>query len=128
MGDRPGERRQRGDRIEQFAAEHLTRSGLAVLARNWQTRSGELDIVAREGETLVAVEVRSRRAGAAVDAGMSVSPAKARRVIRAMRAWLAASGLEDVAVRFDAVLVETDADGLPLSVRWERDFFDADAC
>jgi len=126
MTDRPGERRLRGDRIEGLAARHLAAEGLAILERNWRTRSGELDIVAREGETLVAVEVRSRRTGSPIDAAMTLTPAKARRVVRAMRAWLGARGLDDVAVRFDAVLVETDADGEPLSFRWERDFFDAD--
>ncbi|HYX97629.1 MAG TPA: YraN family protein, partial [Geodermatophilus sp.] len=51
-----------GARGERIAAAHLTDSGLRVLDRNWRCREGELDIVARDGDTLVFCEVKTRRA------------------------------------------------------------------
>jgi putative endonuclease len=48
---------------EDIAAAYLSQQGYSIVTRNWRTRSGELDIVARDGEWLVFVEVRARRAG-----------------------------------------------------------------
>jgi len=61
-------RRALGRMGEERAAAYLTRKGYAVLARNWRTRAGELDIIARDGVWLVFVEVRTRRAPS--DAGL----------------------------------------------------------
>ncbi|MGC8781941.1 MAG: YraN family protein, partial [Anaerolineae bacterium] len=65
--DRPatsgGERRAIGKQGEDRAVAYLEQLGYAILARNWRTRRGELDIVARDGECLVFVEVRTRRSG-----------------------------------------------------------------
>lgn len=56
-------RRALGKRGEDEAAAYLARQGYAIIARNWRTRAGELDIIARDGECLVFVEVRTRRIG-----------------------------------------------------------------
>lgn len=53
------ENKSKGNYIETLAAEHLKREGYEILARNYAYRGGELDIVAREGETIVFVEVKS---------------------------------------------------------------------
>lgn len=71
-----------GRQGEAIAAQYLADRRYEIIARNWRTRSGELDIVARDGEWLVFVEVRTRRAGrrgAAPTAGLpeeSVTPRK----------------------------------------------------
>jgi putative endonuclease len=97
---------------EQLAAQHFERLGLAVVARRHRTRFGELDLVVSDGETLVFVEVKTRRAGptspyAALDA------AKQAQVRR-----MAAAYLHDTRprpffteLRFDAVAVSVDAEG-----------------
>ncbi len=59
----PDGRRALGKRGEDEAAVYLEQQGYAILARNWRTRSGELDIIARDGDWLVFVEVRTRRIG-----------------------------------------------------------------
>jgi putative endonuclease len=59
----PDGRRALGERGEDEAAAYLEQQGYTIVARNWRTRSGELDIVARDGEWLVFVEVRTRRIG-----------------------------------------------------------------
>jgi putative endonuclease len=121
-----GSRSEQGRRVEEKAAEYLREQGLAILDRNFRVRGGELDIVAREGDAIVIVEVRSKRAGAIVDAATSITPTKGRRIARAARAWLLRHRRAECPVRFDAVLVETDDEGEILSLVWQRDFFTLD--
>ncbi len=59
----PDPRQALGRRGEQLAAEHLERLGFAIVARNYRTRHGELDLVAFGDDTLVFAEVKSRREG-----------------------------------------------------------------
>ncbi|MFC3999555.1 YraN family protein [Nocardiopsis sediminis] len=94
-----------GRRGEDIAAAHLERSGIRVLARNWRCREGELDIVARDAGTLVAVEVKTRtslRFGSPLDA---VTPVKLRRLRHLARAWSAEHGHPGARVRIDVVSV-----------------------
>jgi Holliday junction resolvase-like predicted endonuclease len=58
-----------GSRGEDLAVAYLARQGYALIARNWRTRAGELDIVAQDGEWLVFVEVRTRRRRGGMDEG-----------------------------------------------------------
>ncbi|MGW2993823.1 YraN family protein, partial [Streptomyces sp. NPDC001193] len=54
---------------EELAARRLAEAGMTVIARNWRCRSGEIDIVARDGDALVVCEVKTRRAGEFVSTG-----------------------------------------------------------
>ncbi len=76
-----------------------------VLSRNWRSGPHELDIVCRDGDELVFVEVRMRGPGSLASPEESMTPAKCRNVIRAARAYLAATGMWDVPCRFDFVCV-----------------------
>jgi putative endonuclease len=118
-----GEDARRGVTGEDRACAHLRRLGLVVLERNFRCRVGEIDVVAREGETLVFVEVKERgdaSHGAAVEA---VTPAKRRRVIRAAQLWAARHGESESPMRFDVVGIDPGPEG-PL-VRHERGALDA---
>ena len=77
---------------------------MRVLARNWRGGSYELDIVCRDGDELVFVEVRTRGRTSLASAAESMTPAKCRNVVKAARAYLAANG-GDVPCRFDLVCV-----------------------
>ncbi|MCQ4084174.1 YraN family protein [Streptomyces sp. RB6PN25] len=77
---------------EELAARRLTEAGLTVLARNWRCRSGEIDIVASEGDALVICEVKSRRAGPYEDPMAAVTPRKAERLRRLAECWLTEHG------------------------------------
>ncbi len=91
--------------------------GLAIVTRNFRTRRGEIDLIARDGTTLVFVEVRLRRNPAFGGAGASITAAKSARLTAAARAYIATLGA-DPPCRFDAVLL----DGLdPPRIAWERD-------
>ena len=96
---------------ERRAWRYLKRQGLRLIARNWRCSAGELDLVARKGDTLVVVEVRSSAssrpfAGAPVH---TVGPEKRRRLKRLARLWLAQSPWKPEAVRFDVVTLERRA-------------------
>jgi putative endonuclease len=76
------DRQTLGRRGEDLAAEHLARLGWPLLARNWRTRGGELDLVARDGEWLVVVEVRARRGRRFGRPEESVDARKQRRLLQ----------------------------------------------
>lgn len=90
---------------EEAAACFLQRRGWSIEARNWRFGSLELDLVARDGDTVVFVEVRTRRAGGQVSAVQSFGPTKARRFLKAVRAYLAAHDLWDRPCRCDLLCV-----------------------
>jgi putative endonuclease len=92
-----------GRQGEQLAAEHLERSGLAILDRNWRCAEGEIDIVAAERRTLVICEVKTRsgtRYGTPLEA---ISARKHARLRRLAVRWLAAHTLRFDEVRIDIV-------------------------
>ncbi|MGW5420163.1 YraN family protein [Streptomyces sp. NPDC003943] len=78
---------------EELAVRTLTATGLHVLARNWRCgRTGEIDIVARDGDTLVICEVKTRREGAFEHPMAAVTPRKAERLRRLAACWLDRQG------------------------------------
>jgi len=77
----PEARRAQGDAAEEQACRHLGRSGFTIVERNYRTKGGEIDIVARKGDVLVFVEVRSREVPGFGTPEESVTPAKRRRIV-----------------------------------------------
>lgn len=108
----------RGDEAEERAARHLEAQGLKLLARNWRCRFGEIDLILRDGATLVFVEVRARGRGDYGGAAESITAAKQARLQRAAAAYLAQSRHHG-ASRFDAVLLDGER------LTWLRGAFDA---
>ncbi|HMO55913.1 MAG TPA: YraN family protein [Roseiflexaceae bacterium] len=94
---------------EQAAASYLIRAGYSLVARRWRCAVGELDLIMCDGETLVFVEVRTRRAAAA-HAAESVGPAKRRRLIDLAHTYLAETAAEQP-WRIDVVAVSVDPHG-----------------
>lgn len=92
-----------GQAGEEAAAAYLAARGYVVLERNWRTKRGEVDIICRQGDLLVIVEVKSRREGEERPAEL-LNAAKRRRLRAAAEAYLRAKGLE-AEVRFDLVVV-----------------------
>jgi putative endonuclease len=100
------DRLQLGSVGEDVAAAFLAARGLVVVERNWRCTAGELDVVARDGRTVVFCEVRTRRTRTAGTGLESVTPAKQRRLARLAAIYLERARLGDRAVRFDVVSVE----------------------
>jgi putative endonuclease len=90
---------------EQRAAAHLVAQGMVLLDRNWRCRTGEIDIIARDGDTLVFVEVKTRRSMLFGPPAEAIIARKVSRLRRLAAEWLSASGLRPRAVRFDVVSV-----------------------
>ncbi len=95
-----------GARGEDLAASHLKLLGFEILERNFRARSGEIDIVAQDGEYIVFVEVKARRPGRFGRAAEQITSAKRRRIVRTARAYIAARGLEGRPCRFDVVAID----------------------
>lgn len=79
---------ERGRQWEDVALAYLGRHGLVLVEANFRCKPGEIDLILRDGATLVFVEVRQRAADAQVSAAASIGPAKIRRIIRAAQVYL----------------------------------------
>ncbi|MBU4175667.1 MAG: YraN family protein [Actinobacteria bacterium] len=87
---------------EDLACRHLDGEGFEIVERNWRTRDGEIDIVARKGDLIAFVEVKARRGDRFGEPEESVTPLKMRRIRRVAAQYLRqapASG----EVRFDVI-------------------------
>lgn len=99
-------RKKIGRQGEELAADYLLSHGLTIRERNWRCRSGELDIIAEDGDTLVIAEVRTRRnTGTFGSAQESVTRRKSLQVRQTATAYLYQSGLSNHKLRFDVVAV-----------------------
>jgi putative endonuclease len=90
---------------ERVAVAHLVAQGMVLLDRNWRSRSGEIDIVLRDGSAVVFCEVKTRRGARFGVPAEAVVARKVRRLRRLAAEWLAASGVRPTEVRFDVVSV-----------------------
>jgi putative endonuclease len=88
---------------EQLAVAHLQSLGLAVLARNWRCRYGELDVIAADGRTVVFVEVKTRTSDQFGGVVQAVTAQKVRRLRRLAALWLAAQDDRWASVRIDVI-------------------------
>jgi putative endonuclease len=119
-------RRLLGDQVEEAVARTLARGGAAIVARNVRTRAvrGEIDLIALDRGELVFVEVKGRRAGAAIGPErpvLAVTAGKRRKLRALARAWLAENRPRVPAnrgLRFDVVGVTVDGAGGVLD--WEH--------
>jgi putative endonuclease len=99
---------EKGRAAEDAAVRALTDRGYVVVARNVRTKRGELDVVARDGDVLVFVEVRSRADAAHGSAAATVGGRKQARVVGAAGAYLATCRKPWPRCRFDVVAIEGD--------------------
>ena len=100
-----------GQKAEDLAARHLKRRGYKILTRNYRTRAGEIDIIAREGKSLVFIEVKGRQSTRYGSAKAAVTPRKQRQVTKVALWYLKETDQMDAKARFDVVAVtQTGAD------------------
>ncbi|MBI5303598.1 MAG: YraN family protein [Chloroflexi bacterium] len=105
-------RKNLGDAGERLAARFLEQRGYAILARNYRTRAGEIDLIAQDAGGLAFVEVRTRRGDAMGAPEESLTPRKRAHLLATAQAFLA-SHVEhaDCAWRIDLVAIELDRVG-----------------
>ena len=121
-------RRRTGEIAEEFVARRLAAVGWEIVERNARTRYGELDIVARDGRTLVFIEVKGARQGTRFGPEkpiLSIDSRKQRRVRRLAAAWMSERRDQPPykEIRFDAVGVILDRDDRPLDVEYVKGAF-----
>lgn len=114
-----------GERGERAAARYLRRAGLKVLFANFEgAHGGELDLVCREGEVLVFVEVKTRSSEQWAQAADAVGQAKRERMLEGGLDWLRLLGNPPVSFRFDIVeVIWPEGHRRPSEIRHERDCF-----
>lgn len=100
--------RERGSAFEQQAARFLQQQGLQLVCSNWHCRFGEIDLIMRDGASLVFVEVRARRDPRFGGAAASISAAKCQKLTAAANLYLSQHRL-NTPCRFDAVLFDGDS-------------------
>lgn len=119
------DRRSRGAAVEAAALAYLKKAGLVDVAANANYRGGELDLVMRDKDTLVFVEVRYRRDPRFGGGAASVDAVKRRKLIHAAQMFLLAHReYADTPCRFD--VIEADGDPEAPRLNWLRDAFRGD--
>ena len=109
---------QKGESAERLAAAHLQAQGLQWLASNFRCKLGELDLVMRDGTTLVIVEVRYRQSERFGGALASITRQKQARIIAATQHYVIIHQLSQCAIRFDVVAIAGDN-----SIQWIKNAF-----
>ncbi len=102
-----------GQTGETYAAQWLQKRGYAILERNWRAAypmRGEIDIIARDGATLVIVEVKTRTTQHCGHPSEAVTPRKLTQLRRLAAAWLTHAGVRPRELRFDVISVLAPSD------------------
>ncbi|QIX28626.1 YraN family protein [Nocardioides sp. JQ2195] len=98
---------------EAIAARHLIERGMVLLDHNWRCDDGEIDLVLRDGRTLVFCEVKTRRSSSYGTPHEAVTVTKFARMRRLASQWMAASGAREADVRLDVVAIVCPKGGTP---------------
>jgi putative endonuclease len=109
---------------EDLACRELERRGYAILARRYRRRRGEIDIIARDGATLVFVEVKARDSLAFGEAAEAITALKRHRITEVATDYVMRHRLTDCPCRFDVVSIHFEAGGVPV-VEVFQNAFDA---
>ncbi len=112
-----------GRKAEDYALAFLAQRGLKLLARNYRSRYGEIDLILQDQSTLVFVEVRCRTSSRFGGALESVDRRKQNRLIQSAKHYLV-SHHRDTPIRFDVLALTPTPEGFELE--WIRDAFQAD--
>ena len=104
--------RQEGQGAETLAVDYLKQQGYQILARNYRNNSGEIDIIAQDGNTVCFVEVKMRRSTAFGMPAEAVMKWKMRKLIQVAGYYLKAKKLTDAKARFDVVAVREEDGGI----------------
>jgi len=108
---------------EQLADKFLKRQGLVLVSRNFRCRLGEIDLIARDGDAIVFVEVRYRACNRFSRAGLTVDIHKQRKLIRTAALFTAQrSKYANCVMRFDVVAIDADEQGKK-TIDWIKDAF-----
>lgn len=118
----PGLRRTKGLIAERLATAYLRGLGREIIQANYRSAYGEIDIIARDGQTVCFVEVRSRASSPLVAPAESVNLRKQAKLLKTASLWLQ-ENQQDCPARFDVLEIELSDSGLPRVVSLIEDAF-----
>ncbi|NLG42492.1 MAG: YraN family protein [Phycisphaerae bacterium] len=113
LGHAPHSTREYGDKGERLAETYLKRRGLKLVARGFVTPVGEIDLIVRDGDTVVFVEVKTRRSRQFADPQESVGAVKQRKMRRCAEWFLRQRNWTDRPCRFDVIGIVLPDEGEP---------------
>ena len=117
-------KRDVGTFYEDIAAEYIRNNGGKIIKRNFRSRQGEIDIIARDGEYLCFVEVKYRAGDKYGDALEAVGSAKQRTVCKVSKVYIRMNGGDfDTPMRYDVIAVNASEDGM-YNVKWLKNAFE----
>lgn len=118
------DRRRLGKSSEDAAAEYLRKNGMRPVERNYRCAFGEVDIIAKDRDCLVFVEVRSSRTASFVHPKFSIGPKKKRTLSKVALSYLKEKGLMQVRSRFDVITVVQE--GEQANIEWTQNAFEVE--
>lgn len=104
------DRREFGQEGESIAVRYLKKNGYKILEQNYRTKLGEIDIIAKDRDTLVFVEVKARRSRQFGNPKYAVTPKKQRKISMVALYYLKATKQNDAKARFDVVAIHSGQD------------------
>ncbi len=110
---------ERGDQHEKIACNYLCSQGLTLIASNYHTRHGEIDLIMRDKDTLVFVEVRYRSSNKFGGAVMSITPGKQRKIALTALQFLQRNNKTNHYCRFDVIAISDH------ETQWIKSAFDS---
>ncbi|WP_026526637.1 YraN family protein [Butyrivibrio sp. VCD2006] len=116
-------KRQTGSYYEDLACDYLAENGARVVARNFRSKRGEIDIVARDDKYLVFIEVKYRTSSRFGEAEEAVDPRKQRVICRVSDFYRKRYGIgENFAIRYDVIAIKVDETSA-IHIRWHKNAF-----
>lgn len=112
-----------GERGESIAAAYLKGQKFVILERNFRCKCGEVDIIARDGKTVVFIEVKARRTLSFGPPQLAVTQFKQRQISKTALTWLAKHRLHEASARFDVIAILLRDHGVP-EIEHIRNAFD----
>jgi len=109
-------RQQFGQKGESLAARHLKKNGYKILEQNYRTKMGEIDIIAKDKETIVFVEVKARRSHHFGNPKWAVTPKKQRKISMVALYYLKATNQNNLKARFDVVAIRSKHDNPEIEI------------
>ena len=119
-----GYTQEAGQQAETLACDYLCEQGLSLIIKNYHCRYGEIDLIMRQEQTIVFVEVRSRKANSLVDSASSVNWSKQQKLQRSAENYLQKEKIHSsIPARFDVIAV-TYHQNKPAQIDWIQNAFD----
>ncbi len=104
-----------GARGEEYVAGYIQRQRMAVLERNYRCRLGEIDIIAKDGDTVAFIEVKTRSGSRFGSPAEAVTEAKKQKLLKAAYDYIASRDVGDVGLRFDVAEVFVQDNGFSIN-------------